>query len=343
MFEKPGDLVRWFGAVQGQDYLEALWGVGLRTKGAMQQDIERAIARREIVRTWPMRGTLHFVAPDDIKWMVTHLTPRVMTAAAARHRELELDAAVFTRAAKVCERVLQGGKHLTRPALYAALGAAGIRASESRGMHIMSYLAHRGPLCFGPRSGKQATFTLLEEWIPNATMLSRDEALAELALRYFQSHGPASLHDFAWWSGLPVADARRGIESVQPLLLSEAVEGRSYWFTEQAHNTKSTTTSTRAYLLPVFDEYVVAYRERSAVRDPALTKRVNAGGGIFKPIVVIDGRVVGTWKRDFQGSGVAIAASPFTRISAEHRRKIERAARRYGAFLQMPVTTAITR
>jgi hypothetical protein len=183
-FRSPADVVGWFGAVQAQEYRESLWGVGLRTRNARQQDVEDAANRGEIVRTWPMRGTLHFVAPADVRWMLQHLTPRVVAAATSRYRALELDEAVFARAARVCVAVLEGGRQLARRDLYAALGAAGIRTAAGRGLHIVSHLAQRGLLCFGPRRGAQPTLALLEEWVPEAPPLTRDEALAELALRY---------------------------------------------------------------------------------------------------------------------------------------------------------------
>lgn len=235
-FEKPGDLVCWFGAVQAQDYLPALWAVGLRTRRAVEATVEQAIAQRSIIRTWPMRGTLHFVAPNDAHWMLQLLTPRVVASSARRYRELELDDAVFARAEKKVIAALQGGNRLTRRALYDALAAAGISTASSRGLHIVGYLAQRRVICFGPRAGKQPTLVLLDEWVPNAKRLERPEALTELTTRYFTSHGPATVHDFAWWSGLTIADVRAGLEGATSRLLSEVIDGRTYWFaaTKQA-------------------------------------------------------------------------------------------------------------
>ncbi|MGH7712094.1 MAG: winged helix DNA-binding domain-containing protein [Gemmatimonadaceae bacterium] len=335
-FESPDDVVRWFGAMQAQDYLEALWAVGLRTRAAVQADIEQAIAQRAILRTWPMRGTLHFVAPNDARWMLELLTPRVLARAAARYRELELTEAVFARAANVCVRSLESGRVLTRTALYEALGSARISTAASRGLHIVSRLSQQGLLCFGPRSGKQPTFVLLEEWVPNAKRLTREEGLARLALRYFTSHGPAQLPDFTWWSGLTVGDARAGLAAVKSRLVSETIDGRTYWFADAPRLTRHAVSAPRAYLLPVFDEYAVAYRDRSAVLDPALTKRVNAGGGIFKPILVVGGSVVGTWKRVFTKGTVAISLTPFARLTKAQWRVVEAAADHYGRFRGMP-------
>lgn len=342
-FDKPADLVRWFGAVQGQDYNAALWGIGLRTRGARQSDVEQAVAAREIVRTWPMRNTLHFVAAGDIRWMLELLAPRMMAATLARHRELELDDKIFARAEQVIVQALAGGRRLTRPAIYRALGAAGIATRANRGTHILAHLSLRRILCFGPRDDKHATVVLLDEWVPNAQSLARAAALAELALRYFQSHGPATAHDFAWWSGLTIGDARAGIEAVQPRLVSETVAGKTLWLVAAASGRRGATSQQRAHLLPAFDEYTVAYRDRSAVLDPEYALRVNAGGGVFKPIVVLDGRVVGTWTRTADRTGTHITIAPFGRVNAEKRHLVEGAAARYGRFIGAHAQVTIAR
>ena len=338
-FENPADVVRWFGAVQAQDFAAAQWALGLRTKGAVLSDVQEAIVRREIVRTWPMRGTLHFVARDDVRWMLELLTSRVIRSASARHRQLELDDRVFARAEKVISKALLGGRQLTRPAVYEALGAAGIATRESRGLHIIGYLAMRRVLCFGAHAGKQPTLVLLDEWVPNAKSMPRDVALAELALRYFTSHGPATVQDFSWWAGLTLRDARSGAESARPQLVNETVDGISYWLSESRGSPRR-SKATSAHLLPAYDEYTVAYRDRSAVLTAAFAKRVNAGGGILKPVVIVDGQVVGTWNKAVQRNQVAVSVSPFTPISAAQQQRIETAAERYGAFLQMPVATS---
>ncbi len=331
--DSPADVVRWFGAMQAQEYAAAHWALGLRTKGAVLADIEQAIVRREIVRTWPMRGTLHLVARDDVRWMLQLLAPRTMGAASARHRELELDDRIFARAEKVIVAALKGGRQLTRPALYQALGAAGIATKESRGLHIVGHLARRSIVCFGAPVGKQPTIVLLDDWVPNAKPMTRDVALAELALRYFTSHGPATVQDFSWWSGLTLRDARSGIESARPRLVNDSIDGISYWLAESRGAARRTSRAPSAHLLPAFDEYTVAYRDRSAVLDPAFAKRVNAGGGIFNPIVVIDGQVVGSWKSQATKSGLALTISPFSRIDRTKWRAIDDAARRYARFL----------
>ena len=322
-FDEPGEVVRWLGAVQAQDYPAALWAVGLRAPGATAATVERAVAERAIVRTWPMRGTLHFVSPGDVRWMLELLTPRIVARSAGRHRQLELDDAAFSRSRKAVERSLQGGRRLSRTAVYRVLEAAGVSTAGQRGLHILGWLAQKGVLCFAAREGKQQTFALLDEWVPAARRLDRDEALAELALRYFTSHGPATLHDFAWWSGLTLGDARAGLESAAPRLVREDVDAQTYWFPEPA---KAKPRSPEAHLLPVYDEYLVGYKDRTAALDPLYAER--AGNGIFRPVVVVDGRVAGTWTR-------ATVAEPslFTPPSRAETRAVAAAAERYATFV----------
>ena len=322
--------------MQAQDFLGALWALGVRTPGATEQSIERAIADRAIVRTWPMRGTLHFVAAEDIRWMLELLTPRVVARSAGRYRQLELDDALFSRARKVFERALGGGRQLARPVLYEHLRAAGIPTAGSRGLHILGHLAQQRVICFGPRAGKQATFALLDEWIPESKRLMREESLAEIALRYFASHGPATLQDFVWWSGLPVRDARAAIEMNRERLAHEQIGGTSHWLPERSlvkgGHGGGRGGRARAHLLPPFDEFVVAYRDRSAVIDERFARRT-AAGGILKPVIVIDAHVIGTWSRTFGKNAVTVSIQPFGRLSGVDRSAIEAAVERYGSFL----------
>ncbi len=214
-FESPAEAVRWFGAVQAQDYQGALWALGLRTTGATQASLEQAIAERTIVRSWPLRGTLHFTTPEDLRWMLKWLAPLTIARVASRFRQFDLDAPVFARSAAAIVKALEGGRRMTRPQLYARLERARVVTRHGRGSHVLFRLANDGLICFAPHDGKQPTFALLDEWLPASHLPERDEALAELARRYFTSHGPATLQDFTWWSGLPAADARRGVEAAR--------------------------------------------------------------------------------------------------------------------------------
>lgn len=328
----PASIVRRLGAVQAQDFLGALWALGLRGRGAGEADIEAAIGRGSIVRSWPLRGTLHFVAAEDLRWMLALLAPRMIERSAGRHEQLGLDAAVFARCRRVVGRVLRDGQPRTRLAIYEALAAAGIVTDESRGLHIIGQLAHEGLICFGPRAGRQPTFVLLDAWIPSTPTRARDEGLGDLAVRYFTTRGPAAVPDFAWWSGLPLRDARTALEVAGDRLRSEAIDGQRFW---RGAEPGRPSRSSAAHLLPAFDEYTVAYRDRTAVLDPAHARAVNEGGGMLKPVVVVGGRVVGTWTRTLAGRAVTVTVRPFERLTRETVAAIEAAAIRYRRFLSL--------
>jgi len=326
------DVVALMGAVQAQDYPGSLWAVGLRMRAAVERDIEQALADRTIIRTWPMRGTLHFVAAADIRWMLELLTPRIVAANARRlRRDFGLDEAVFARCKKVLTAALQDGKQLSRNATYRVLDAARISPAEGRGLHILWRLAQDGVICFGARDGNQQTFALLDEWAPPAGTMKRDEALSELTRRYFSGHGPATLQDFVWWSGLATADARAGIEMVKGELKEEKIGGQSYWFSSSIRAPKPKPPA--ANLLPAYDEYTVGYRDRSAVFNPVYAKNRNHGYAIFNPTIVVDGQIVGTWKRALDGDSVVVIPSYFTRLTRDQIRAVGVTAKRYGTFL----------
>lgn len=321
------------GAVQAQDYLGALWAVGLRTEGASEATVEQALADRRIVRTWPMRGTLHFLAAADVRWMTGLLAPRVVAGAASRMRGLDIDAGVLKRARKAVVKNLEGGRRLTRPGAYEVLEKAKIPAADQRGLHILWCLAHEGLLCFGPREGKQQTFVLLDEWLPPSPKeKTRDEALAELAQRYFRGHGPATVTDFAWWSGLNLTEARLAIRHAESQLGHETIGRTSYWFDRELPS-KGRTNG--AYALPAFDEILVGYADRSAALDPAFARKV-IGGGIFSPSLVVGHRVVGTWRRRLERGAVRLSPLPFVPLPAPKQRAVDRAFRSYAAFLDLP-------
>jgi hypothetical protein len=330
-FDKAGDVVRWMGLVQAQDYLGALWAVGLRMPGATEAGVEQAIADREIVRTWPARGTLHFVSAADVRWMLDLLAPRVIARTQARYRQLGLDDAVFAHSRRVVIETLRGGQRLSRTAMYRVLESAQISPEGQRGIHILSRLAQEGLICLGPRDGKQPTFTLLEEWIPAATTRPRDEALAELARRYFTSHGPATLRDFVWWSGLTASDARFGLELARPHLVPEVIDEQTYWLL--ASLPPGAQVSQTVHLLPAFDEYLVGYRDRRAVLNPVYGKQTNAGGGMLSPTILVNGQVTGTWSRSLKRGSVALTPNWFAEPNGAEEQALAAAASRYGAFL----------
>jgi hypothetical protein len=326
----PGQVVAWLGAMQAQDYPGALWSIGLRLPNSTSADIEKAISERTIIRTWPMRGTLHFVAAADVRWMLQLLAPRIVASRAARHREAGLDTPLFARCEKLLVKALQGGRPLARGELLTLLERSGISTADIRGYVILWRLAHEGVICFGPHQGKEPTFALLDEWAPKARSLARDRALAELALRYFTGHGPATLHDYVWWSGLKVAEARASLEMVSPQLTRESVNGTAYWM---PHDTPALRdVSPTAYLLPGFDEYMLGYTDRGAVLDAKHAKKVVGRNAVFKPTMVMNGRVAGIWQRAVKKNAVVITPAPFIPLKKAGTLALAAPAARYGQF-----------
>jgi hypothetical protein len=324
------------GAVQAQDYLCSLWAVGLRMRQATARIVEQALAERTIVRTWPMRGTLHFVAPEDARWMLKLMATRIIAGHTRRLlNQFGVDDAVLASSRKAFETALQGGRQLTRDGMYQALEAAGISATNGRGLHILWRVAQEGLICFAAREGKQPAFALLDEWAPRQRTLGRDEALAELVLRYFTSHGPATLQDFVWWTGLTVADAKAGLEMVRTGLASETIGGHECWLAQTTLAVKHAPGIT--HLLPPFDEYLVAYRDRSAALD---ARYVHNGMVIMTPTIISKGRVIGTWRRAVQKKAVRVTTGPGTDLTKTEKRAFAAAATRYASFLDLPVALA---
>lgn len=326
------DIVNHLGAMQAQDYPGALWSLGLRLPGSTVSDIEQALTEGSVVRTWPMRGTLHFVPAEDAKWMLKLLTPRIIRGAASRERGLELDDAVFAKGFAVLAKVLSDGKPHLRTDVVAALEAAGINTQDQRGYHILWRASQMGLICLGPMEGKQPTYVLFDAWVPQSRKLTGDEAIAELAKRYFLSHGPATEKDFAGWTGLSLTEARRGIEALGKAFVHETTGDIEYIMP----HTLSDIPKPSLVLLPGFDEYMLGYKDRSAALHVDHSDKIVPGSnGMFLPTIVMDGHVVGTWKRAIRSKTVTITPTLFPghTIDATHRIMLDAAAKRYGLFV----------
>ncbi len=337
-FQRPDEIVRWLGAVQAQEYLGALWALGLRLPGATEADIEQALADRRIVRLWFMRGTLHFLAAEDLRWMRGLIAPRVrrLIDGIGRYHKLELDESLFARSNAAIGTALHGGHALIRSELAAVLAQVGIAAEGLRLSLILQRAQADGLICYAARRGKQVAFALADEWIPPAPVLTRDAALAEFARRYFTSHGPATLQDFGMWSGLTAAEARDGLEAVAPHLEREALDGQTYWFLPDG--TSAPEPLPRACLLPNFDEFTVGYKDRRALFDGQRGPLTNAqNSAALSNILLLDGRMVGTWKRTLKKNAVAVELAPDVPLGAEEAHLFTEAAERYGRFLGLPV------
>ena len=330
-FARPAELVVWLGAVQAQDFAGAKWSLGLRLKGAGDADVERDFNDGKILRTHLLRPTWHFVAREDIRWLLALTAPRVHQANALMYRKLGLDGAVFKRSNDALAKALDGGRQLPREELRGVLGRAGVATD---GELRMSYLLMRaeldGVVCSGGRQGKQFTYALLDERAPPTPLPTRDEALAELARRYFHSRGPATVHDLAKWSGPTVADARRGLEAVQSGLQNEVIDGQSLWFPAPA--TQAKRVACTAYLLSVYDEFVSGYKDRRAAVSDEIATRLKSLGNALTHILVVGDQIVGTWKPVLEKGAVLVRASPFVGLSGAETQALAMAARKYGEF-----------
>ena len=334
--EGPADAVRWMGAVQSQDYAGGKWAVGLRCTSSTDADIEEAFTRGEIVRTHVMRSTWHFVLPEDILWMQSLTAARVNALNAYYYRRLELDSVFFKRSNSLIKRALRGGKQLTRAELGAVLSQAGIVSNDLRIASIMLRAELDAVVCSGGRRGKQFTYALVEDRAPHALILKREEALAKLTERYFTSHGPATIRDFCWWSGLTAVDAKAGLQTVKNKIMSEDIDGQTYWLSASAPAAKHPLR--RVYFLPDYDEYIVGYTDRSAIFDSSLAEHTDERRNpLFDYTIVSDGRIIGTWKRSLGKASVAIAPTTFIAPGNAEVKGILQAAKRFGKFVALPV------
>ncbi|MFV2018318.1 winged helix DNA-binding domain-containing protein [Micromonospora sp. LOL_023] len=310
--------VRHLTAMQAQDFPGVVVSIALRTRGRSRTDVAAAFDAGDVVVSWPLRGTLHAVAAEDLGWLLALGTPRVLAGAAARRAALGLDDAMFDRAHEVAVAALQGGRRLRRDALLAAWDAAGVATDGQRGYHLLWQLAQTATLCLGPLVDGRPAIALVDEWIRAPRRLTRDEALGELALRYFQGHGPATVRDFVRWAQLLAADARAGLAIAAPRLERVVVDGVDHFRCPQVADrlAGAREQADGVLLLPGFDEFVLGYRDRDAVLDPAYAQRIVPGGnGVFRPTVVAAGRIVGTWRHTGRGAARTLRADPFDRFA----------------------------
>ena len=343
----PVDVVRWFGAVQAQDFVGALWAIGQRLATATTEaGVLAAFDAGAIVRTHVLRPTWHFVAPEDLRWMLALTGPRIQAASAARYRELDLDLVTRAKAERVFARALAGGRHLARGALGEALRRADIATEDQRLTHLVMHAELEGLICSGPRVGRQLTYALVDERVPAALPVDRQTALARLMRRYFSSHGPATAADAAWWSGLPQRDVREGIalagEALEALVLGDVAHwrGRDATATDAAQSPLAGRRGAVVHLLPSYDEYTVAYRNRRALLHAESEISALAQSALLSQPVMVNGRHAGTWKRllpNRDGRAVSLDVHLLEQLRPAVRRALDTAAARYGSYLERPV------
>ncbi|MEO8591368.1 MAG: winged helix DNA-binding domain-containing protein [Flavobacteriales bacterium] len=330
----PGDVVRHFAAMQAQDYAGAKWAVGQRC-AASDADVEALFNDGAILRTHLCRPTWHFVLAEDIRWILELTAPRVHQANAFMARKRGLDVRLLRRATDIIAKALVGGKHLERDKLMALLNSARIDTTDNRSSHFIMYAELEGVVCSGPRVGKQFTYALLDERAPRAKRMGREEAIAELTRRYFTSRGPATLHDLTLWSGLTMADAKKGIALVGEEFARTMINERENWYPHDTGPMKLPAST--VHLLPNYDEYGIGYKDRSAFYDPsqALAGRNNP---VFRHLLLLNGRMVGTWDRTLAKKSVSVLTSPFAPLKGTAARSVHQAMQRFARFLELPLS-----
>ena len=331
----PESVVSWLGAVQAQEYGPARWALRMRSTSSTDTAVVRACDEGRILRLHILRPTWHFVTPADIRWMLSISGPRVNAISAAYYRKMGLDDHTFARSWRAIERALGRGEHLTRQELAAALRTAGIEASGQRLACVVMKAELGGIICSGAYRDKLPTYALLDARAPASPAIERDDALARLATRYFTSHGPATLRDYVWWSGLKVGEATRGIEAAGTALRTLVVGKRSYWISSGA--TLRSSLKPSVLLLPIYDEYLIAYKDREAILDG--TPPANPAMALESPhFLMIDGKLRGTWRRKVFDDRVVITLRPYRRLTRGERDALDREIARHGRYMERPVS-----
>jgi len=324
------EITDWMGAIQAQDYAMAKWALGVRSPGLTESDIDLAIDKGEILRTHVLRPTWHFVSGDNIYWMLGLTAPRIKAAMKSRDKQLGLDDTVYRKSNTIFENALTGGNHLTRDELMSKHASAGIITSDNRSSHLLMRAELDGLICSGKTKNNKLTYAILEERVPKTRSISHDEALVKLATLYFTSHGPATLKDFVWWSGLAAKDARHALEMVKQNLITETISNQAYWFTPSAADVPTDEES--LYLLPSFDEFIISYTDRtSALHSDDHSKAVSSNG-IFRPVIVVNGKIEGIWKRSLVKNKILIQLGFFQPAAGNNQKLLEQAIAAFSFF-----------
>lgn len=332
-FNSPKELVSWMGAMQAQDYPMARWAIGVRLPEITDPIIEAAIDGAEIIRTHLLRPTWHFVAAENIYWLLDLSAPQIKAAQSSRDRELELSETVYSKSNSIIEKVLNRGMHLTREELIAELSKAGIATNQNRASHLFAHAEVEKIMCSGTSRHGKPTYALLSERVPKAVVLSKEEALAKLARCYFTSRCPATLQDFTWWSGLTTGDARQALEMVKTDFNPQTIKGRTYWMTDDVATQQPDQPS--VFLLPTYDEFLISYTDRSASISIEFEHHMKeiSDRGVFRPIILVNGQVAGIWKRTIKKNTLLLELDYFTKPDKIIVRLIIDAATNFGNFL----------
>ena len=336
----PEAVVSWMGAMQAQEFGPAKWGIGLRAPGLTEAEIDEAFNAGRVLRTHVLRPTWHFVVAADIRWMLAVSGPRVHAANRHYYKKTGVDSALLIRSRRLIERSLAGGNALTRTELAAVLARAGAHAQGQQLAYLMMHAELDGVVCSGPRRGKQFTYMLLEERVPRAQKVDVDEALGELARRYFTSRGPATMRDFSWWSGMTIRETRRALDIVKPVMVGESASGEQYWCCASGSVAPPSRPRGTVDLLPVYDEYLIAYKDRQLVASRA-PQREDRHHDPYAHFLMLDGRLAGTWRRSDRGETIRVMTSPYRPFTKAHQQALAAAVSRFAAFVGRRSTISV--
>ena len=333
-FKTAKQIISWLGAMQAQDYAMAKWGIGVRLPGSTNEVIETALNKGEIIRTHLLRPTWHFVSPDDIYWMLELTAPQIKSSMKSRNKELKLTKSVIEKSNKIIVEALSKGEHLTRDELKKEFEKNNIATGNNRLSHLLFEAELDGLICSGNIKNKKQTYALLSRRVPIKKILTKEESLAELAKRYFSSHCPATIHDFIWWSGLTVKDAKNALELVKPNFISETIDYQTYWLTNSFSIPKN-NNKISVHLLPAYDEFIISYKTRHLAFPSGHFKKAVSSNGIFRPVIIVNGQVEGLWKRIINKDKVIIETEFFQQPKSNILSLIKKKAGLYGNFFRM--------
>ncbi len=321
------------GAIQAQDYTMSKWAVGIRLQSATLRDVEKSLQQGEIVRTHIMRPTWHLVPAEDLRWMLQLSSDRMRGAVTIYEKNRGINIDLHVKTNSLLEKILEGNNHLNRQEIQEALNRNGLSIDPEWMNCILMRAEIDGIVCSGIDRGKKQTYALLEERIPFSRKLTRDEALVQLARRYFQSHSPASVPDFSWWSGLSLTEARQAIHSISPELIKDRFSGQNLFVHESCNSTMETDED--LYFLPAFDEYLISYKDRTDVLELRHQPRAFTSNGIFHPILLYQGKVIGNWKKVPKKNRITVETAFFEGISGINEELLNRAEEKYQRFLAL--------
>ncbi len=330
-FKTAKEIVSWMGAIQAQDYSMAKWAVGLRVAGSNDESVESSFNNGEILRTHVLRPTWHLVSPDDIYWMINLTSPKLKSSIKSRHKHLELSESIINKSNSIIEKELGNRKILTREELADEFHKSGIKTDANRLSHLLFCAELEGLICSGPLKSKKHTYSLLSARVPDKKELSRDESIAELAKRYFTSHCPATIQDFAWWSNLSLTEIRKALNSLKSEFITDTTDAGQYLYPYSYSEYPSDNPS--VYLLPAYDEFLISYTDRSSSLSLINNKKTVSDNGIFYPPVVVNGQVSGIWQRATQKEKVMITLNLFQSLNDSTVKFIKSRVDQYGKFL----------